>query len=441
MTKIVSIFLILFFIVTLNDSHARIRVDVTKGNIKPIPIALSNINGQTPEEKNIGQQINDVINNNLNNSGLFKSLPPAIFIQNINSPQVIPHFASWRIIEAEFLLTGSISIFENDINIEFRLWDIVLEEEILGESLTTNSDNYRRIAHIISDKIYTKIIGEAGYFDTKIVYIAERGAANKRKKYLAIMDQDGFNHQLLTDGNYLTLTPRFSPEKQKILYLSYYGSTPQINIYDLEKNQFKTLGNFQGMTFAPRFAPISDNVIFSAENNGNSDIYITNIKNNRTKQLTFNSAIDTSPSYSPDEKYIVFNSDRGGRQQLYVMNSDGGNIRRISFGQGSYSTPVWSPRGDLIAFTKMYNNRFHIGVMRPDGSGERLITESYLDEGPTWSPNGRIIMFTRQQPFISNSRPGTSRIYSIDITGYNLRLIKTPFQASDPAWSPILPLE
>jgi len=159
-----------------------------------------------------------------------------------------------------------------------------------------------------------------------------------------------------------------------------------------------------------------------------------NLRTKSIKQITYGNAIDTSASYSPDGSKIVFNSDRGGNQQLYVMDADGSNVERISFGKGRYATPVWSPRGDYIAFTKMANGAFYIGVMAPDGSGERLLADGFLVEGPTWSPNGRVLMFFRQD------RGSPVRLYTIDLTGYNERRIITPSEASDPAWSPLLPL-
>ena len=136
---------------------------------------------------------------------------------------------------------------------------------------------------------------------------------------------------------------------------------------------------------------------------------------------------------------VAFNSDRGESSQLYVMDADGGNARRISFGTGKYSTPVWSPRGDLVAFTKQTGGEFYIGVMRPDGSGERSLSRGFLVEGPTWAPNGRVLAYFRQEPTDKQGRGGTTRLYSIDITGYNEREIITPLDASDPAWSPLLP--
>ena len=171
---------------------------------------------------------------------------------------------------------------------------------------------------------------------------------------------------------------------------------------------------------------------------GNSDIRLMDLRTRKSIRLTTHPAIDTSPSGSPDSRFVVFNSDRGGSPQIYVMNIDGTNVHRISFGRGRYATPVWSPRGDLIAFTKQLSGEFYIGVMRPDGSGERLLTKSFLDEAPTWSPNGRVLMFFRQQPSDSKGRGGRTRLYSVDLTGYNLREVVTPGDASDPAWSSLL---
>ena len=163
------------------------------------------------------------------------------------------------------------------------------------------------------------------------------------------------------------------------------------------------------------------------------------LRTRRTSRLTDSPAISTSPSYSPDGARVTFNSDRSGGQQIYVMNSDGSGQQRISFGDGRYATPVWSPRGDLIAFTKMKGGEFFIGVMRPDGSGERLLTQGFLVEGPTWAPNGRVIAFWRQTASDSSGRGGTSKLYSIDLTGYNERQVVTPLDGSDPAWSPLIP--
>ena len=426
-------FLFLILLGVSVSAHAELRIDITRGNVNPLPVALPDLSG----ESQLGADIIRVVSDDLERSGLFKPIDPRSFIENIKDAAQIPHFPDWQGINAQALVTGSVHRGTGgQLEVQFRLWDVLAEKQVAGKSYTTPEDNWRRVGHLIADQIYKRLTGESGYFDSRIVYIAESGSFHKRVKRLAIMDQDGANHMFLTDGNDLVLTPRFDPNMQRIIYLSYGEKHPSVHLYDLETGRVELLGNFDGMSFAPRFSPDGKKVVMSIAKDGNTEIYEMTLATREIRRLTNNPAIDTSPSYSPDGKHITFNSDRGGSQQLYVMNADGSNVHRISFGDGRYGTPVWSPRGDLIAFTKIKSGRFHIGVMRPDGSGERLLTESFLDEGPTWSPNGRVIIFTRQKE--GYTRSDLSRLYSIDLTGYNLREVMTPLDASDPAWSPLL---
>jgi TolB protein len=333
------------------------------------------------------------------------------------------------------LVQSKITELPNDkLQVDFRLWDTVAEKQLLGKSFTSTSDNWRRIAHVVADAIYERLTGDKGYFNTRVVYVSENGQGPRKTKRLAIMDQDGENHRFLTDGRNLVLTPRFSPNMQKITYMEYVGNSPRVYLMDLNTNSKQVLGNFPGMTFAPVWSPDSSKVLMSYANKGKTNIFEMNLNTRAVKQLTFDSAIATSASYSPDGSKIVFNSDKGGNQQLYVMSASGGDAERISYGNGRYATPVWSPRGDYIAFTKMSGGKFYIGVMAPDGSGERVLADGFLVEGPTWSPNGRVIMYSRPD------RGGPVRLYTIDLTGYNERRIVTPSEASDPAWSPLLPL-
>src|SRR5690606_34714857 len=234
----------------------------------------------------------------------------------------------------------------------------------------------------------------------------------------------------------LVLTPRFSPTRQEITFMSYEGDRPRVYLFNLNTGQREVLGEFPGMTFAPNFSPDGNQVIFSMSAEGNTDIYTLDLRTRSIQRLTNHPAIDTSPSYSPDGRRIVFNSDRGGGQQLYVMDAQGGNTQRISFGQGRYATPVWSPRADLIAFTRMHQGNFYAGVMRPAGSGERRISRGCLVEGPTWAPNGRVLSFFRQEPADSSGQV-RSRLVTVDVTGFNERELPTPMDASDPAWSPL----
>lgn len=419
---------------------SELQIDINRGVVQPLPIAIVDFEGDGEESNRLGRDIASVVSGDLERSGLFKPVDPKAFVQTQPSMETLPRFGDWRVIDAQALLHGRVLFLEDGrLRVEFRLWDVFAEQQMAGLAYFTAPSNWRRIAHIISDAIYKRITGEDGYFDTRVVYIAESGPHERRVKRLAIMDQDGENHRFLTDGGTLVLTPRFSPTLQEITYLSFTGGIPRVYIRNIDTGQQEVIGEFPGMTFAPRFSPDGEKLIISMAMDGNSELYTIDLRTRAKKRLTNSSAIDTSPSYSPDGRQIVFNSDRGGSQQLYVMDADGTKVRRISHGNGRYATPVWSPRGDLIAFTKIQDGKFYIGVMRPDGSGERLLTEGYHVEAPTWAPNGRVLMFFRQEPIRKDGGGGGSRLYSIDLTGRNEREIPTPLDASDPAWSPLHP--
>lgn len=421
-------------------AQAQLKIDITKGNVDPLPIAVTELTSTDASGASLGRQITAVVSADLERSGLFRPISSQAFIERITSGDAVPRFADWRQINAQAIVTGSVTPVGDKLRVSFRLWDSLSEQQVAGKEFNTYASNWRRISHLISDEIYKRLTGEQGYFDTRIVYVSESGPATKRVKRLAIMDQDGENHKYLTDGNVLVLTPRFSPNTQEILYLSYAGRQPRVFLRDLQTGREEVLGgNFDGISFAPRFNHDGSKMLFSIAQGGSTGIYEMDLRSRATRRLTQGAgSIDTSPTYSPDGTQIAFNSDRGGSQQLYVMDTNGGNIRRISFGEGRYGDPVWSPRGDLIAFTKIYGGSFYIGVMRSDGSGERLLTQSWLDESPSWSPNGRVIVFSRgTRAYGGVTR---SRLYSIDITGHNLREVLTPLDASDPAWSPLLPM-
>jgi len=419
-------------VLTGGIAAAQTEIDITQGNIKAIPIAITPFISQGPVDPSFGDGITKVISADLANSGLFRPIERAAFIEKIGSINKAPRFSEWRVINAQALVVGRVLQAGNGrTQVEFRLWDVFSGRQLAGKKFTATGDNWRRVAHIIADAIYERLTGEKGYFDTRVVFVEESGPKDKRMKRLAIMDQDGFNMRILSSGKSLVLTPRFSPTGQMVTFMSYDGGRPQVYLLNIETGAKSLVGNFPNMTFAPRFAPDGRSVALSLQNDGASDIHVMDLRTQQRRQLTFTQAIDTAPCYSPDGRQIVFESDRAGSQQLFVMNADGSGQRRISQGGGRYSTPVWSPRGDLIAFTKQTQGRFLIGVMKPDGTGERILTGGYHNEGPTWAPNGRVLMFFRESP----GARGGPKLYSIDLTGYNERLIPTPRFASDPAWS------
>ena len=415
-----------------------LRIEITEGVIEPLPFAAPDFVAEGADAQQLARQITQVVAANLTGTGLFREIPPSAYISQVSNFDAPVQYADWKAINAQALITGAVDVAPGgQMTVKFRLFDVFAGAP-LGEGLQLSGarDGWRRMAHKVSDEVYSRITGEGGYFDSRVVFVSEAGPKDRRERRLAIMDYDGANAQFLTDASAIVLAPRISPQGDRVIYTSYETGFPQIfelDIADLSRRALNV--STESMSFAPRYAPDGRTVVYSQSQGGNTDIFTLDTRGGQPIRLTSSPAIDTAPSFSPDGSRIVFESDRSGTQQLYIMPATGGEPRRISFGQGRYGTPVWSPRGDLIAFTKQNRGRFHIGVMRTDGSEERLLTASFLDEGPTWSPNGRVIMFTRETAGAS----GAPALFSVDISGRNLRRVSSPSAASDPAWSPLLP--
>ncbi|MDH5798517.1 MAG: Tol-Pal system beta propeller repeat protein TolB [Paracoccaceae bacterium] len=439
--KILSLFLACVALAVPAMAQQRtgpLRIEITEGVIEPLPFAVPDFVPESPAASQYAREITRVIASDLIGTGLFREIQERAYISDISSFSAPVRYADWKAINAQALITGAVSVGNDGrISVKFRLFDVFSDAQ-LGDGLqfSGSTGSWRRMAHKVADAVYSRITGENPYFDSRVVFVSESGPKNARQKRLAIMDYDGANVQFLTDNASIVLAPRFSPNGDRVLYTSYETGFPEIYVVNISTVQRRKLDvPAETMSFAPRFSPDGQTVVFSLTQGGNTDIYKMNVNGGNLRRLTSSPAIETAPSYSPDGRYIVFESDRSGAQQLYIMDANGGEARRISFGQGRYGTPVWSPRGDMIAFTKQANGRFHIGVMRTDGSEERLLTASFLDEGPTWSPNGRVIMFTRE----SQGAGGVPALYSVDVSGRNLRRVPVDGAASDPSWSPMLP--
>ena len=417
---------------------AQLRITITDPTLSPMPFAVPTFVARNAAAADLAEDLTRVISADLSNTGLFREVPKDAHVARIDSFDAPVQFADWKAVSVQALITGSVLVEDDGrVVVQFRLFDVVSEQP-LGEGLqfVGTRDGWRRIAHKVADAAYSRITGEAPYFDSRTVFVSEQGPKDARLKRLAVMDYDGANVQYLTSSESIVLAPRFSPNGDRIIYTGYESGFPKVTLIDVASLQKQTVGGVdQNMSFAPRFSPDGGRVVYSAEVAGNTDLYVLEIGTGATARLTSAPSIETAPSFSPDGSQIVFESDRSGAPQLYVMPASGGEGTRISFGEGRYGTPVWSPRNDYIAFTKQNAGRFHIGVMRTDGSEERLLTGAFLDEGPTWAPNGRVVMFTRE----TAGANGAPALYTVDITGRNLQRAATPEAASDPSWGPLLP--
>ena len=398
-------------------------------NFTPVNIAVTPLQGDVGESK-----IGPVIVNDFARSVFLSPINPTSFPEAITNPDVRPNIDAWKTVNAQFVPTGKIGRAEGGkISAQFRLWDVVDGQQVAGQQYTTEVANFRRVAHLIADAVFSRVTGDKGFFDSRVAFIDETGSKAQRRKRLALMDMDGANIKYLSSGDNLAVTPRFSPSQQEVAFMSFGDGDPRVTVLNLETGQRTPVGEFSGMTFSPRFSPDGQHLLLSLASGSTSNIYLADLHGKATTRLTDSNAIDTSPCYSPDGSQIVFESDRGGAQQLYVMGAGGGGAKRISFGAGRYSTPAWSPKGDLIAFTRQKDGLFAIGVMKPDGSGERIITEGFHNEGPTFAPNGLFVMFFRDPGGESGAK-----IYMADIFGHGEFVVPTPSYASDPSWGPLL---
>lgn len=384
----------------------------------------------------LGRQMADIIAANLERSGLYAPLGPSS-VRGITMPEVTaPRYADWTARNADNVVHGFVRASgTGGLIVGCYLYDTVLGTELVRQGYEIQAGDWRRAAHKCSDAIYSRLSGEAPFFDSRVAYIAESGPKGNRIKRLAIMDSDGGNHRFITNGQSLALSPRFSPDYKKIVYVSYLNNRVRVFIYDTVSGNQKLVTESSNTTFAPRWSPDGKKILFSMAVGGNTDIYVISAEGGTPQRLTTAPGIDVGGSFSPDGSKIVFESDRSGTQQIYVMNADGSDQRRISFAGGRYATPEWSPRGDLIAFTRLGGGTIRVGVMTPSGSGERLLTNSWQDEAPTWSPNGRVLQFFRT----SAGNDGKSSLWQVDLTGVNLRRLPTPQDGSDPSWGPVQP--
>jgi TolB protein len=421
-------------------AHAQggpLQITITEGVIEPIPVAAPVFQAETPGAEQLAADITSVVLADLSGTGLFRAVGPESFISTVADFSAPVAYADWRAINVQGLITGAVAVSGDQVVVKFRLYDVFSGAELGGGlQFAGTVQGWRRMAHKVADQVYSRITGEGGYFDSRVVFVSVSGPKDARLKRLAIMDYDGANVQYLTESGSIVLAPRFSPTGDRVLYTSYATGVPAINMLDVASvGSFPVATAAGEMAFSPRFSLDGGRVIYSLTNGGNTDLYLTDLASGAHYRLTDAPSIETSPSLSPDGSQIVFESDRSGTQQLYIMPLTGGEPQRISFGDGRYGSPVWSPRGDLIAFTKQGAGRFHIGVMRTDGSEEVLLTASDLDESPTWAPNGRVLMFTRETLGAS----GGPSLYTVDVSGRNLRQVPTGGMAADASWGPLQP--
>ncbi|MFV9839182.1 MAG: translocation protein TolB [Aaplasma endosymbiont of Hyalomma asiaticum] len=428
----VIVFCTFFFFIPFHGDSIPLHLKITRGNTKKVTVAFSQLRFLSDVERKISDSCTDVIMSDLNGTGIFNAQPAISYDLSV-SPGGVPNSNTWTQLEHDIFLTGSAQEFSpGRIRVKLFLWDVASGKQLSGKSFNFEVGSWRRAAHIMADHIYSRVTGDSGHFDTKIVYLSELNSSRK----ISVMDQDGKSNTYIAVGNKkgVVSSPKLSPNGKLVVYILNTKSSGEIVLYDTEHETTTTVASLGGIGISAEFSPTSDAILFSESKDGSANVYTLGLEEKRPIQLTDNEFVNISASHSPDGKYVVFSSDRTGTPHLYIMNSDGSDQKKISSGAGKYMTPVWSPRGDLIAFTKVKGNSCSIGIMRPDGSKEQTLAVGYLLDSPSWAPNGKAILFTKHESSDQKAEPNVSLVVA-NINGAYSRVIRTLGKPISAHWS------
>jgi len=412
--------------------NAENSIDIYSKGTQRIPIFMDYSACDDETTCKIGSEIGTIIGNDLNWSGYFdmKHIDPSIghekgILMSYSRDHDCNYFISGHVVK------GSLGSYI----VAFTLWDVFSESHIVQKRYAIARDAIRKVGHMISDEIMFHTTGQKGFFLSKVIYVNERLNKNRRviAKRIAVMDQDGHNHKILTQ-NGITINPSFSKANRSIVYTAIYPDQSRIQAINVSNGKISDLGRLHSYLYgknllSPQISPDGSTIAFSLLENSNSNIYKYDFITSSLVRMT-NVGINVSPSFSPNGKYITFNSDMHGKPNIYIMTSNGLDLRKVTHDAGYYTEPSFSPDGQWIVFTKLRRNVFHIGIIRPDGGDERILSSSYMAESPTWSPSGKEIAFVFKE-----SEGSVNKIKVISIGGRELRVLEASNSgASDPLW-------
>lgn len=435
--KVITITKIIILIISLtNNILFAQQIEVSGKNYKLTKIAINHFLTQKYEEKIIAKEIRDTVCKNLSDSGIFSIVAENNFIEQNKGSEFIPFFEAWKKINATILVNGSLTKNrKNNYTIVISIWDNILAKKILHRKITFSEKSIQKTSHIISDHIYQEIIGEKGYFDSKILYVAEKVIENKIFTRIAMMNQDGKEHKYLTNGKFISISPKISPDKENIAYVDFRAGISKIFLRNLYSGQENLLTNMKGSIFSPRFSRNGKKILFSLAKKGATNIFKFDINTKKISVLTRNIYINTSPQFSPDDKKIIFTSNRLGTAKIYTMNEEGKNVVKITEKPGSHLEPKWSPDGKYISYINLRRKLgYYINIINTKTGEETTVVKSDVIHGYCWCPNSKYILFSEA---IGNKEEEKKTIYKlqkINIFNKHKTTINTPYSASDPIW-------
>jgi TolB protein len=415
-------------------SQAALTIQITEGVEGALPIAVVPFDNRALKSP-LPYSLSEIIVADLARSGRFAPMPEKDMVARPHDGSAV-RFGDWRLLNMESLVVGRLrELGAARYEVQFQLFDVFRGEQLAGYSIAFAADDVRRTAHRISDLIYEKLTGQRGAFSTRIAYVTALKAADNSKKYqLSIADADGFNEQIILDSKQPLMSPAWSPDGKKLVYVSFESGRPEIFIQEVFSGQRQRVTQYPGLNNAPVWSPDGRYLAVTLSKTGNPDVHIYSLQTGKLTQITHHPAIDTEPNWSPDGSKLVFTSDRGGRPQLYMVNmngvSKGSRPQRITF-EGDYNARgVFSPDGRRLAMVHGGRGQFRIAVMDLDNSTLQVLTDTSLDESPSFAPNGSMIIYATE----SQNR-GVLAAVSVDGRVHQ-RLELQQGDVREPAWSP-----
>lgn len=411
----------------VGPAQAQLTIEVTGGVEGAQPIAVVPFgasDGAIP-----GVDIAAVISADLARSGRFKPMPAGDMLATPHSPAEVD-LRDWRLLGMQHLVVGNVSLVGGGFQIDYTLFDVYSGDQLIGDSLKTAAAGLRYTAHRIADAIYEKLTGQPGVFSTRIAYVSDSGKGGRVT--LRVCDADGHGAQTIVSSNEPLLSPAWSPDGQRLAYVSFENRRAAIYVQDVSSGRRDLVASFPGINGSPAFSPDGRSLAMTLSKGGNPDIYVMDLGSRSLRQITDHLGIDTEPAWSPDGNTIVFTSNRGGGPQLYKVSAAGGPAERVTFENDYNAAATYSPDGRALALVTRVDGQFRIAMQTAGGGGPRIMSRGTLDESPSFAPNGSMIIYATHH----NGR-GVLAATSVD-GRVNQRLSQDSGEVREPAWSPLV---
>lgn len=381
--------------------------------------------------EDLAKVAHDILRADLNASAIFDAVDPAILPMDPRTArpeQARALFPGLNALRVQFLAIAGLSAKDGELALRGQLYDVAAGQEMIGKSYIGDPKLLRVMVHRFADEIVYRVTGEKGIASTRIAYVSDVGDGAKE---IFLMDYDGHSPVLITGNRSINISPRWSPDGNRIAYTSYRDNNPDLFVLDLRSGRRDPISKAPGLNAAPAWSPDGQWLVLAKSGGGGTNLYLMRADGSGERRLTFGSGISISASFSPNGQQIAFTSDQGGTPQVYVMDIAGTNLRRLTF-RGNYNvSPRWSPKGDKIVYVSRDGGAMDIWMMDPNGANQQRLTDGVgLNEEPAWAPGGRHLVFT-------SNRHGRRNIYRVLADGTGLsRLTNNGRDNYLPDWSP-----